>query len=151
MKAKPFTEAQLTVAHFCAHECRRQRSGEVSVAHMIQAWNYVMARSSLDEGAILQMARLIEPEVNLLGWRTVDVRVGHDVKGPWEQVPRHMEQYMKSLDDLDPEEAYRLFEEIHPFRDGNGRTGTLIYNWKRGTLPEPVHPPDWDDPAAYWA
>jgi Fic/DOC family len=40
-----------------------------------------------------------------------------------------------------PEEFYQRFEEIHPFFDGNGRVGAIIYNWLKGSLADPVHPP----------
>lgn len=150
MTARVLTQAQLRVVRWAAEECKRQRSGELSVAGMVEAWNYAMRRSTLGQEAILHMAKLIEPEVNAKGWRSVNVRVGYDVKGPWEEVPRQMALYVNGLEDMEAEEAYRHFEQIHPFRDGNGRVGTLIYNWKRCSLETPIHPPDWDDPAAYW-
>lgn len=36
-------------------------------------------------------------------------------------------------------EAHILFEDIHPFEDGNGRTGRIIYNWHRLSLGLPLH------------
>lgn len=152
-RSGPFTKAQLAVIQWAAEECKRQRSGELSVSWMLQAWNHAMRADRLGfitENDILHMAKFIEPEVNAKGWRTVDVRVGYDAKGPWEEVPRQMVLYLDALAGLGPEEAYRNFEEIHPLRDGNGRVGSLIFNWLRGSLADPIHPPDWDDPAAYW-
>lgn len=31
------------------------------------------------------------------------------------------------------------FENIHPFEDGNGRTGRILYNWHRKQLGLPIH------------
>lgn len=38
--------------------------------------------------------------------------------------------------------AYFSFEHVHPFPDGNGRSGKIVYNWIRGTLDEPEFPPN---------
>lgn len=36
-------------------------------------------------------------------------------------------------------ECHIEFERIHPFPDGNGRTGRIIYNWHRLKLGLPLH------------
>ena len=53
-----------------------------------------------------------------------------------EEIPILMEKYEKKYADREREkllrmicEAYFVFELIHPFRDGNGRTGRLICAW----------------------
>jgi len=33
---------------------------------------------------------------------------------------------------------YLAYEWVHPFRDGNGRTGKILHNWLNGTLDDPV-------------
>lgn len=35
--------------------------------------------------------------------------------------------------------SHVMFEEVHPFVDGNGRVGRMIYNWHRFKLGLPVH------------
>lgn len=42
------------------------------------------------------------------------------------------------MDELSPDEFYVEFEKIHPFVDGNGRTGKILHNWLLGTLGDPV-------------
>ena len=39
----------------------------------------------------------------------------------------------------DTKELHIMFERIHPFLDGNGRIGRMIYNWHRMKLGLPIH------------
>ena len=42
---------------------------------------------------------------------------------------------------MTPEEAYKEFQIIHPFEDGNGRVGKIIYNKLKNSLDNPTFPP----------
>jgi len=47
-------------------------------------------------------------------------------------------------------EFYFAFEEIHPWPDGNGRVGSILFNLLNGTISNPIHPPQkasWIQPA----
>jgi Fic family protein len=41
--------------------------------------------------------------------------------------------------EVSPKEAHITFERIHPFEDGNGRTGRIVYNLHRLLLEQPIH------------
>ena len=146
MSAEPFTDAQMDVIRWAAKECRRQRSSEVSVYWMLNAWNWAMERRLESpfptEKDILELARLVEPYVNARGYRRVGVRVGSDVKGPAEHVPRQVEALVGAVDAMAAREWFYHYEDIHPFRDGNGRSGSILYNWLNGTLDRPEEPPE---------
>lgn len=145
------TIAQQNIVRFCAIECSLQESGEVSVWHMLKAWDYAQEHSSRLPGVgdVLALGECVDPARNSAGYRRVGVRVGYSVKMDWAMVPHAMEKLVARLHEntIEPDEFFRQYEEIHPFRDGNGRTGQILFNWLNGTLDDPVWAPDfWGDP-----
>jgi fido (protein-threonine AMPylation protein) len=50
---------------------------------------------------------------------------------------------------MGPIEFFREFELVHPFVDGNGRTGAILYNAMLNTMLTPTDPPDLGDPDFY--
>ncbi len=144
--AERFSDEQMGVIAWAAKECARQHSDEVSVLWMVRGWNLAMERfragcdpTELD---ILALGAIVEPRHNIKGYRQVGVRVGSDVKLDWRKVPRAMINLRHAMATLSPDEWFREYEDIHPFRDGNGRTGSILYNWLNGTLGEPWEPPE---------
>lgn len=76
-----------------------------------------------------------EPHVTPGVYRNVDVMVGGSVKAPWQTVSDLMGDLLWRADYPNVEnleawcwDMHNEFEAIHPFRDGNGRTGRLWLN-----------------------
>jgi hypothetical protein len=145
----------LHVVQWAAQECAWQMSGELSVAWMVEAWQYAFKhqteRITLDH--ILALGRLVEPVVNRNGLRKVGVRVGLSVKPRSEEVPEMLDRLIENQPDIpvdDPTlatEWFKSYENVHPWRDGNGRSGAILYAWLLGKLAVPPFPPNlWDDP-----
>lgn len=138
------------ILRFCCTEITNQQDSPVCVFDLFKAWEKAQewaARSPFpSQEQIQELGWLCKPMLNMPGrWRRVDIMVGDNPMFPRaDQVPRLMDLWHQSLSEgvFTPEEAYKSFEEIHPFRDGNGRTGKIIYNWLNGTLDAPRMPPN---------
>lgn len=154
MSTLPDTSHPERIAAFCAAEVTRQghnifhvEDGGVRLAGMLAAWRYasILARRRPKLEDVLQIAALVEPR-NKSGWRTCGVRVGSTFCPPWQEVPEAMERLWSRTDNLPLgadartqwDEAYLSFQKIHPFVDGNGRTGKILHNWWLQTLDSPV-------------
>lgn len=140
-------EITQAIVTFCAEEVERQGRGPVQVAWMVEAWMYAAARTF--RGAedptrrLLQMlGHLVERENNKETWRQFNVRVGRHVCPNVAEVPDLMVRWIRNLRAMTPEEAYKELMEIHPFVDGNGRVGKIVYNALKGTLDKPQMPPN---------
>lgn len=133
----------LDVVRFCAIECEIQLSGARSVSDMVNAWCHAdQVGLPISIEYVEDLGRIIDPRLNAEGLRSCGVRVGSDIKPDWQSVPRLLEVLVAAQDTLAPAEWFHEFEEIHPFRDGNGRTGQILYNLLNGTLNAPVWAPN---------
>ena len=125
------------------------------VEWMTDAWMWAMDKNSdyptMDD--MLYVAKLIEPEMNGEGFRKHGVWIGGEERMHWSQVPHQVAKLWANVQGVIPRQGkstgqnrdiftaddfYLEFEYIHPFGDGNGRTGKVIHNWLLGTLKAPV-------------
>jgi hypothetical protein len=128
--------------YFCAKECARQRSGEISVAHMCSALDYASELFlPFNGGDVMALGLIVEPG-KVLGFRNVPAFIDGKPALNSSLIEHSLESLLDNREVLTPEEFYQEFEEIHPFVDGNGRVGAILYNLLMGTLEFPITPPE---------
>lgn len=142
----------LPVVEFCAGEVWRQGRGPLEVYHLVNAWVEAVrqyeeygASLTITPAMLIRWGHMTEPDFNPPGtFRRCNVQVGGRACPHYGEVPHLIHRVFneETLSRMTPEEVYKEFQHIHPFRDGNGRVGKIVYNWLHGTLRQPIMPPD---------
>lgn len=60
----------------------------------------------------------------------LDVQVGYHVPPPGgPEILDKLDILLEAADDLGPYQTHVAYEDLHPFMDGNGRTGRMLWAW----------------------
>ena len=121
-----------------------------SLGQAAVAWGYLKSFQTLTVSAILRTHKLLMLKQPLQPdekgyFRRVPVWVGGYSAVPWEEIEGAIKQWVVNANDVLTngkneskiflerviKEQHVAYEKIHPFVDGNGRTGRMFLNWTR--------------------
>ena len=108
------------------------------LADAIDAWTWLMKQEKLDSKVILTTHKILMRNSGLYPnergyFRTCEVTVGGRSGLKHTLVPKAIEGWcaMANVFTHDWKNMHVAYEQIHPFVDGNGRTGRMFMNWQR--------------------
>lgn len=129
-----------------------QEPSERAFEDAVAAWDWAKGLRELTVDDVRQVHWFLMNRLNpgIAGaLRTQPVWVGSSTTPDPALVPEMLRNWVEDVnallhDDVQlKEETAKMmhvrFEKIHPFEDGNGRTGRILYNWHRLALGLPLH------------
>lgn len=129
-----------------------------SLQDAVLAWQYCKEQDQLTREVVLETHRLLMASRTTIedkdkgAFRTGAVYIGGHEAKPFYAIENLLHQWLENVNDLvqrthteDPfnakiiQEHHVQYEALHPFFDGNGRTGRIFYNWQRLKVGLPIH------------
>lgn len=130
------TEIDQTLRTFLHESNRIEGISREPDAHEITAAQQFMQLNAVHVDALCTLQRAFAPREGM-GLRVkpgMDVRIGrHTPPSGGPKILIDLDKicgvYCQEREALSPFDAHRKFEDLHPFMDGNGRTGRVLWAW----------------------
>jgi len=124
----------------------------------LAAWRWLLGQPALalSNETICELQRLIvQPQTDLKpewrgAFRKIPVYIGGKEAPKSTEIPRLMRMWLSTYAFTQPHTSHVQFEHIHPFVDGNGRTGRMLMWWLQYHRGEPLTEITYDNRQKYY-
>jgi Fic family protein len=154
----------LTQSNYIEGERLDALNDSVAAWKAVRCLKTITVKDVLNCHAVLMRTRTTIPPEAKGAWTTVRTRVGVFLNPEPIVIPGLMIDWVEKTnasivgyrdeDMITRDEVARdfhvAFEKIHPFQDGNGRVGRILYEWHRLRLGLPIHVIREDERFAYY-
>lgn len=122
-----------------------------SLIDSFEAWQYLVSQPEINPDVIRETHHILMRNQKTLlpeevgQFRTQEIRIGGHLGEHFAFVPGLIEEWcqktnelVKNKSPLEWRDQHVSYEKIHPFIDGNGRTGRMFMNWHRLKIDLPI-------------
>jgi Fic family protein len=137
-------DLQLTLRHIYESNLIEDIDDLEEDIQSLEAWAFLIQHKEIDHTIVCGVQRLItQNQLDLADhekgeYRRHNIYVGGQIAPSWTLVKELMHNWLLDYKGMSPKKAHIRFEHIHPFADGNGRTGRMLMWWterQRGIVP----------------
>lgn len=116
---------------------------EQSLTNAKMAWEHLAFHDLLTSKLIREVHSILMKDQDLLpsekgAWRNIMVYIGGRAALNAIKIPEYIDNWLLEQKTPDWKKWHVDYERIHPFVDGNGRTGRMFMNWHRLQIGLPI-------------